>query len=54
MKEYKVSYYLGDMLHTYIVTAECEEKAMLEVINKLYYPEIMHDFKIEKYTQKWN
>lgn len=56
MNDYKVSYYLGDMYHTYILTAENEAQAILKAVNRL--PDgskaILHDFKIERYIQKWN
>lgn len=56
MKEYKVSYMLGDMYHSYIEAAENEAKAIQKVLNRLpdECKEIMHDFKIERYFQKWN
>ena len=56
MNYYRVSYYLRDMYHTYIIEAENEATAMLKVVNGL--PEgskkIMHHFSILKYVQKWN
>lgn len=56
MKEYKVSYMLGDMYHSYIETAENEARAIQKVLNRLPdgSKEIMHEFKIERYFQKWN
>lgn len=56
MKEYRISYYLDDMLHTYIEVAENEYKAILKCLHHI--PDtssvIMHDFKIERYIQEWN
>lgn len=56
MKDYKVSYMLGDMYHTYILTAENEAQAILKAVNRLPdgSKERLHDFKIERYIQKWN
>lgn len=55
-KDYKVSYMLGDMYHSYILTAENEAKAILNAVNRLPdgSKERLHDFKIERYVQKWN
>ena len=56
MKEYRISYKLGDMLHVYIEKAENEHRAILKCLHKL--PDasckIMHSFKIERYFQEWN
>lgn len=56
MYDYIVSYKLGDMYHSYIETADNEASAILKVINRL--PNggkaILHEFKIEKYIEKWN
>ena len=56
MKDYNVSYMLGDMYHSYIITAENEAQAILRTVNRLPdgSKEILHDFKIERYIQKWN
>lgn len=48
MKDYRVSFYLGDMLHSYIVEAENEYKAIQKaLIMPEGSAEILHDFKIE-------
>lgn len=56
MKEYRISYKLDNMLHSRIVTAENEYRAILDCLHKM--PDtssnIMHDFKIERYIQEWN
>lgn len=56
MKDYRISYKLGDMLHSRVVTAVNEYRAIMDFLHKLpdtsY--EIMHDFKIERYYQEWN
>lgn len=56
MKEYEVSYYLGDTYHSCIVEANNEAEAILKKLNSLpdRCKEIMHDFKIERYYQPWN
>lgn len=56
MKEYKVSYMLGSMYHSFIETAENESRAIQKVLNRLPdgSKEIMHEFKIERYFQEWN
>ncbi len=55
MREYSVTYYLGDMYHSYVVDADNEAEAVMKVLNRL--PDvckaIMHDFKIERYYQPW-
>ncbi len=35
MKEFKVSYYLGDMFHCYTEVAENELKAMQNALNRI-------------------
>jgi hypothetical protein len=56
MKEYEVSYYLGNMYHSCIVEANNEAEAILKKLKSL--PDcckaIMHDFNIERYHQHWN
>lgn len=56
MKEYRITYYLCDMLHTYIEVAENEYNAISKCLKRI--PDtssvIMHDFKIERYIQEWN
>ena len=56
MNEYRISYYLRDMYHTYIMEAKNEAEAILKAVNRLPEgsKEIMHHFSIEKYVQKWN
>lgn len=56
MKEYKVSYYLGNMLHTYIEDAENECEAIEKATKRIpkTSKDIFHDFKIERYYQPWN
>lgn len=50
MKDYIVSYYLGDFFHSYTITAENEVSATLDALNRI--PEgsrnLFHDFKIER------
>jgi hypothetical protein len=56
MNEYRISYYLRDMYHTYIMEAKNEAEAITRAVNRLPEgsKEIMHHFSIEKYVQKWN
>ena len=44
------------MLHSYIVEAENEYRAILNCLHKMpdTSSDIMHDFKIERYFQEWN
>lgn len=55
-KTYQVSYYLDDMYHKYLVDAENEYEAIRKSVGRLPQTsqEIMHDFKIECYHEKWN
>lgn len=55
MREYLVSYYLNDMLHSWIVEADNEAEAILKALKSLNdrSKEIMHDFKIERYYRPW-
>lgn len=55
MREYSVTYYLGDMYHSYIVDADNEAEAITKALANLNSrsKEIMHDFKIERYYQPW-
>lgn len=56
MKTYKVSYYLDNFYHTYLIDAENECSAIEIAIRTI--PDtsksLMHDFKIERYFQEWN
>lgn len=56
MKDYRISYCLGDMYHTYIVTQPDEATAIMKALQFL--PEgsrkLLHDFKIERYYEVWN
>ena len=56
MKDYIVSYYLGDMFHSYTITAENEVNAMIDALYRI--PEtskpLFHDFKIERVERVWN
>lgn len=54
--EYKVSYMLGNMYHTYLIIAQNEKEAKQKALNTI--PEtskpILHDFKVERYYRTWN
>ena len=56
MKDYVVSYYLGNFFHAYTIEAENEVDAMLEALNRI--PEtskrLFHDFKIIRAKDNWN
>lgn len=56
MKDYRVSYYLGDMLHTYIITAESEIDAIVKVMRAIPATsrKIFNNFKVERYYEEWN
>ena len=53
---YRISYYLGDMHHTYLMDANNEAEAIIKALNRM--PDrskaILHDFKIERYFSDWN
>ena len=55
MKEYYVSYYLGDFFHCYTEEAENECKAIEKAMNRI--PEtskkIFRNFKIERRFDQW-
>lgn len=50
MKDYVVSYYLGNMFHRYTVEAENEYEAMLKVLNGIQETSkrLFCDFKIKR------
>ena len=54
MKEYRVSYYLGNMYHEYIIDAESEDRAKEKVVSRSYYPESIRELKAERYYPEWN
>lgn len=54
MKEYQVSYFLGDMYHSYCIDADSEEQARFKVLKSLWYPELLRELKIERYYREWN
>lgn len=57
MKEYRVSYYLSAMYHSYVVEAENEFSVLKSLVSKfdrLRTGELLHDIKIERYYQEWN
>ena len=56
MKDFRVSYYLGDFFHCYIVEAENEHHAISKTMCSIPNASrnIMHDFKMERYVQEWN
>lgn len=56
MKEYRVSYELGDMLHTRIVKANNEYNAILTCMLKIPYTsqDKFKNLKVERYYEEWN
>ena len=56
MLDYRVSYYLGEMLHQYIVEAKNYYEATIKVLDSI--PETsqyrFRDLKIERYYAEWN
>lgn len=56
MKDYQVKYYLGDMLHTYVIEAKSEYEAYQKVLKRI--PEtsqhLFRELKIERYYSDWN
>ena len=53
--EYLVSYYLGNMYHSYLVDADNEAEAFLKVLNGLNEngKKILHNLKVERHYRKW-
>ena len=55
MEKYRVSYYLDNFYHTYLIDAENECSAIELAIRAI--PDtskpVLHDFKIERYIQAW-
>jgi hypothetical protein len=49
MKQYQVSYKLGKMYHTYLVSADNEAEAIKKAINRIPCPEILSEFRINEY-----
>lgn len=57
MKEYRVSYYVGDMFHKYVVEAESEFDVLKNLVSKfeqLSTKSLLNTIKIERYYQDWN
>lgn len=54
MKEYRVSYYIGKMYHSYVIDAESEDEAKRKVLRNAYYPELISELKAERYFPEWN
>ncbi len=57
MREYRVSYYLSAMYHSYVVEAENEFsvlKTLVSEFERLRTGDLLHDIKIERYYQEWN
>lgn len=54
MKDYQVSYYLGNMYHAYIISARNEDEVTKKVMKRQYYPELLHNLIIKRYFQEWN
>lgn len=56
MKQWQVKYYLGDMLHTYVVDAVNEFEATLKVLYRI--PEtsrnLFRTLSVIEYHQEWN
>ena len=56
MKEYNIKYYLGNMLHSYIIEAKNECEAIEKALKRI--PETskkhFHDFSIERHFERWN
>ena len=53
---YQISYYLGDMHHTYLMDANNEAEAITKALDRM--PDgsraILHNFKIERHYPDWN
>lgn len=56
MKEFYVSYLLGEFYHSFIIEAENEAEAIFKALNMMgnRSRSHLHNFKIEEYVQKWN
>lgn len=56
MNEYKVKYYLGDMIHTYVIEARNEYDATWKVLQYISTgsEKLFHSLTIERHYQEWN
>lgn len=56
MKEYSVSYYLGDMYHSYLVDADNEFEATEKVMRGIpkTSKHIFRDLTVKRYFREWN
>ena len=54
--KYIVSYYIADLYHSYVVTADNEASAIKNVMKSMpsKSAELMHSFNIERYYLEWN
>ena len=54
--DFKVSYKLGNMYHTYLIIAQNQKEAEQKALKSI--PEtsktILHNFKVERYYRAWN
>lgn len=56
MLEYSVSYYLGDMCHSYLVDAGNEFEATEKVLSRIPKTSqyLFNGLKIERFSREWN
>ena len=56
MLEWKVRYFVGNMLHSYVLDAETQLDAIMKAINRI--PEgsrcFVSDFSVERNYKEWN
>ena len=54
MHDYQVSYYIGDMYHSYVVEAKDEEHAQAKVEKSAPRPELIKWVGVELWFAEWN
>lgn len=56
MKDWQVSYCLGNMFHAYVIEAENYFEALQKVLNRIPQTsqDIFNDLKVEECYSKWN
>ena len=54
MQEYRVSYNIRGMYHSYIITAKDEEEAKAKALRTAPHPELIANLTAERYFQEWN
>ncbi len=54
MKDYRVSFQIGTIYHSFVITAESEDDAKAKVLRTAYHPELITNLTAERFFQEWN